>query len=49
MGERGARYSHDVGEFAIEVVEALAPLGDIGWRKMFGRGSQPRSKLSGCS
>ncbi len=36
MGEQGARYSQDVGEFAAEVVEALAPLGEIGWRKMFG-------------
>jgi DNA transformation protein len=36
LGERGARYSDDVGELAAEVVEALSPLGEIGWRKMFG-------------
>jgi len=36
MGEQGARYSEDVGQFAEEVSEALAPLGEVSWRKMFG-------------
>ena len=36
VGESGARYSDDVGRFAEELVEALAPLGDLSWRKMFG-------------
>jgi DNA transformation protein len=36
VGESGARYLDDVGRFAEELVEALAPLGDLSWRKMFG-------------
>ena len=36
MGEKGARYSDDVGAFAEELAGALQPLGEITWKKMFG-------------
>ena len=36
MGERGAKYSEDVGEFADQITEDLGELGEVTWRKMFG-------------
>ena len=36
MGEKGARYSDDVGTLADEVADALSGLGEVTWRKMFG-------------
>ena len=36
MAERGAKYSEQVGSAADEVVAALAPLGEVRWKKMFG-------------
>lgn len=36
MGDAGARYSEDVGEFAEELVDSLTPLGEVSWKKMFG-------------
>jgi DNA transformation protein len=36
MGEGGAQYSQDVGEFADQITEDLGELGEVTWRKMFG-------------
>ncbi|HJM75213.1 MAG TPA: TfoX/Sxy family protein [Dehalococcoidia bacterium] len=36
MGERGAKYSEDVGEFAEQIVDELSEIGEMTWRKMFG-------------
>jgi TfoX/Sxy family transcriptional regulator of competence genes len=36
MRVEGARFSDQVGEFAEELVDALAAIGDVSWRKIFG-------------
>lgn len=36
MGTKGARYSEEVGRFAEELVDVLAEIGDVSWKRMFG-------------
>ena len=36
MGDKDARFTESVGTLAEEVVDVLAPLGDVRWKKMFG-------------
>jgi DNA transformation protein len=36
VGDRGARFTELVGDQADDVVELLAPLGAVRWKRMFG-------------
>lgn len=36
MAVKGTKSSEKVGEVAVDVVERLAPLGPVTWKKMFG-------------
>lgn len=36
MGEKSAKSSPNVGEVTEDIVERLAPLGPVKWKKMFG-------------
>ena len=36
MGKTGARYSDEIAEVVEDFIDAIAPLGEISWRKMFG-------------